>query len=178
MNLVRRELVSLSASDEEFQHKLEGQIYEENRGVARFVLCAIAADFMNRESRIDLWQVENRQFVWTIEHVFPQGSNISPDWVKMIADGDEKKAKDFQQSHVHKLGNLTLSGFNSTLGTKSFAEKRDRTDQLGHPVGYKNILKLNEDLATADKWGVEQIDKRTSKLVAQAMRLFRMDNSK
>ena len=42
----------------------------------------------------------------------------------------------------------------------------DRTDSKGREVGYKNGLKLNAELATAEAWSVEQIDARTTTLVA------------
>ena len=116
-------------------------IYDENAGVTRFVLCALAEQSMTKESWVDLWKYEGKLFVWTIEHIFPQGDNIPAPWVTMIAGGDEKKAKAIQETHVHKLGNLTISGFNSALGNKSFQEKRDRTDSKGREVGYKNGLK-------------------------------------
>ena len=92
----------------------------------------------------------------------------------MIADGDEVKAKEIQQTHVHKLGNLTISGFNSALGNKSFEDKRDRVDRLGRAVGYKNGLKLNKDLAAATGWSVGQITARTKKLVQQTTQLFKL----
>ena len=100
---------------------------------------------MTKETWVDLWKYEGKLFVWTIEHIFPQGENIPASWVTMIADGDAKKAKAIQEIHVHKLGNLTISGFNSALGNKSFKDKRDRTDSKGREVGYKNGLKLNAD---------------------------------
>lgn len=138
------------------------------------MLCALAEEGMTEESWVDLWKIENKRFFWSIEHVFPQGENIPPSWVTMIAGGDEQKAKEYQQTHVHKLGNLTLSGFNSTLGNKSFEEKRDRKDKEGRYVGYKNGLKLNEDLATSPMWSVHDIEKRTLKLVNQTMIRFKM----
>lgn len=110
----------------------------------------------------------------TIEHIFPQGDKIPASWVTMIADGDAKKAQAIQETHVHKLGNLTISGFNSALGNKSFEDKRDRTDSNGREVGYKNGLKLNAELATAEAWSVKQIDARTTTLVNQVMNLFAM----
>ncbi len=174
VEVVRKKLRSASASDELFRKNLEGAIYEENSGVTRFILCALAEQGMTRETWVDLWRVENKHFVWTIEHIFPQGENIPQSWVDMIADGDQKKAREYQETHVHKLGNLTISGFNSVLGNKSFEDKRDRTDQKGRPVGYKNGLKLNEDLVNAEKWSIEQIDDRTTRLVHEAIGLFRM----
>lgn len=171
---IRDELLAVSASDETFRSKLEGAIYDENAGVTRFLLCALAEQGMTRETWVDLWKYEGKLFVWTIEHIFPQGDNIPASWVTMIADGDEKKAKAIQETHVHKLGNLTISGFNSALGNKSFKEKRDRTDSKGREVGYKNGLKLNAELETADAWSVAQIDVRTTTLVEQVMSLFTM----
>lgn len=171
---IEQQLVAISATDETFQRKLEGPIYEENSGVTRFILCALAEHAMTKESWVDLWRFENKQFVWTIEHIFPQGENIPQSWITMIADGNEKKAKEIQQTHVHKLGNLTISGFNSALGNKSFEDKRDRMDRQGRAVGYKNGIKLNEDLAAAEVWSVEQIDLRTGKLVQQVTQLFNL----
>ena len=171
---IEQQLVAESATDDTFQRKLEGPIYEENSGVTRFILCAQAEQAMTKESRVDLWRSEHNRFVWTIEHIFPQGENIPQPWITMIAGGDEEKAKEVQQTHVHKLGNLTISGFNSALGNKSFEDKRDRMDPQGRAVGYKNGLKLNEDLATATGWSVDQIDLRTEKLVQQVTQLFKL----
>jgi len=171
---IEQQLVAVSATDEAFQRKLDGPIYEENSGVTRFILCALAEQAMTKESWVDLWRFENKQFVWTIEHIFPQGENIPQSWITMIADGDEIKAKEIQQTHVHKLGNLTISGFNSALGNKSFEDKRDRVDRQGRAVGYKNGLKLNEDLAASAGWSVVQIDSRTDKLVQQVTQLFKL----
>lgn len=175
VNIVRDQLKSVSATDQVFHQKLEGSIYEENAGVTRFVLCALAEKAMTKETETDLWRFENKQFVWTIEHIFPQGDDIPQSWVAMMADGNEQKAKELQQFHVHKLGNLTISGFNSALGNKSFEVKRDRTDREGRFMGYRNGLKLNEDLATCQTWSVAHIEARTKKLVDQAMNLFRID---
>lgn len=53
-------------------------------------------------------------------------------------------------------------------------DKRDRTDSKGREVGYKNGLKLNAELATAEAWSVKQIDARTTTLVDQVVSLFAM----
>ncbi len=171
---IEKQLIDLSASDDAFQRKLEGAIYEENSNVTRFILCTLAEQSMTKETWVDLWRLEGKRFMWTIEHIFPQGENIPQHWVNMIANGDKQKAKELQQDYVHKLGNLTISGFNSTLGNKSFEEKRDRTDREGRTVGYNNGLKLNEDLATAQNWSVEQINHRTKNLVQEVVELFKM----
>ena len=172
LRVIRDQLLPLSAPDETFRTKLDGPVYEENSGVTRFVLCTLAEQSMTKEAMIDLWRSENKLLVWTIEHIFPQGSNIPEPWIEMMAGGNEQEAKRIQESYVHRLGNLTITGFNQSLGNRSFIDKRDRTDRQGRPVGYKNTLKLNEDLATAEGWSVTQIEARTKKLVDQAMALF------
>ena len=174
LRAIRDQLLPVSAPDETFRTKLEGPVYEENSGVTRFILCALAEQSMTKETMVDLWRSENKLLVWTIEHIFPQGSNIPEPWIEMMAGGNEQEAKRIQESYVHRLGNLTITGFNQKLGNKGFFEKRDRVDQQGRPVGYKNALKLNEDLATAEGWSVAQIEARTKKLVDQAMALFDM----
>ena len=172
---IKQRLLDVSASDTLFREKLEGNIYEENWNVTRFVLCGLAEKGMTVESWTNLWRRKNRQFVWSIEHIFPQGRNIPECWVNMIASGNETKAQECQRSHVHRLGNLTISGYNSTLGNKSFEEKRDRRSKNGNSIGYRNGLVLNEDLANANSWSVDHIEKRTDKLVQQVLDIYSLD---
>lgn len=172
VNVIAAALYGVSASDEQFRLALSGNLYEENTGVCRFVLCAIEESMMTRESHADLWAMDGKQFVWTIEHVFPQGESIPDSWVQMMAADDRALATQYRLSHVHKLGNLTISGYNSTLGNKSFEEKRDRLDRKNQPVGYNNGLYLNRELAVATNWSVEQIEKRTAEMVEKAIALF------
>lgn len=161
------------ASDDTFRAKLEGNLYEENVDATRFILCKIEESHQTREKFTDLWKRDSRgDFIWTVEHIFPQGQNIPESWVKMIAGGDQTKAKEYRELHVHKLGNLTITGYNSKLGNKSFAEKRDRKDADGKLVGYMNGLHLNAELRDKDSWGVQDIQARTTELVEEAMNLF------
>ncbi len=76
LQLIAGQLVEISASDDVFQEKLEGPIYDENAGVSRFILCALAEKAMTKETWVDLWRIENKKFFWTIEHIFPQGKHI------------------------------------------------------------------------------------------------------
>lgn len=172
---IRRQLATASASDETFRASLNGPIYDDNFGATRFILCSLAEKAMTKETWVDLWRRENKIYAWTIEHIFPQGDTIPAAWVQMMAGGDTKLAKEIQQEQVHRLGNLTISAYNSSLGNKSFADKRDRTDREGRSVGYRNGLSLNQELARADGWSVAQIEQRTAALVALALDLFRFD---
>ena len=65
--------------------------------------------------------------IWTVEHVFPQGENIPEAWIDMIANSDKDLAKERQEEWVHRLGNLTLSGYNSKLSNKPFIDKQAKS---------------------------------------------------
>ncbi len=175
VDFVQKYLASVSSPDTEFRRRLNGPIYEENVAVARFVLAGLAEAAMTNEAFTDLWEKSGGQLRWTIEHIFPQGENIPGRWVEMIGDGDIEVAKERQQRYVHTLGNLTITGYNSSLGNKSFEEKRDRKDSADRFVGYKNGLGLNSDLADATRWSIEQIEERRTRLVDQALEIFKLD---
>ena len=131
---------------------------------------------MTAETMTDLWARSGKgnNYIWTIEHIFPQGENIPDSWVQMIAGGDRAKAEEIQQEWVHRLGNLTITGFNSTLGNKSFEEKRNRKDRQDRYVGYRNGLSLNDDLLETNTWDKEQIERRTDKLIEKVLQLYKM----
>ncbi|NID13518.1 DUF262 domain-containing protein [Fibrivirga algicola] len=159
--------------DEVFSLKLMGNLYQDNADAARFVLCSLEGNHQTHETYTDLWRrSESKQYVWTIEHILPQGKNLPAAWVDMIGNGDEVAARHLQETHVHRLGNLTISGYNSTLGNQPFSDKRDRTDKKGHPVGYRNGLYLNRLLAEKDSWTAEDIETRTIEMVKDCIKLF------
>lgn len=169
---IRDQLMAVSATDALFEEKLRDSIYEINPDTTRYILATLAKPSVTKEMR-GLWdRSDSGIYVWTIEHIFPQGATIPKSWVDMIADGDRSLAKELQEQYVHTLGNLTLTGYNSNLSNLSFIDKRDRKDRLGNAIGYRNGLDINKDVAALDSWGVEAIAQRTSKLVDAAMDLF------
>ncbi|MEL0169643.1 MAG: DUF262 domain-containing protein, partial [Pseudomonadaceae bacterium] len=172
---IQQRLTGESASDEQFEKSLKGPIYEDNKAVCRFVLCALEESRMTRETQVDLWSLKGKQYVWTIEHIFPQGENIPDTWVQMIANGDAALAEQHRQTYAHCLGNLTISGYNSALGNKSFAEKQSRLDSQGRKVGYNNGLHLNQALANETSWTVEKLKARTDQLVAEMMAKYPLE---
>ena len=96
----------------------------------------------------------------------------------MIAGGNLVQALDYQKEHVHKLGNLTITAYNSSLGNKSFIEKRDRTNKDNRPIGFKNKLILNAELENAEAWTIPQIEERTERLVKEVMSEFDINGLK
>lgn len=162
----------------QFKEKLNGNMYEANIDATRFVLAAIEERYSRTKERMtDFWQRDKSgKLTWTIEHIFPEGNTIPSSWEKMIANGDKDKAKDIQNRLVHKLGNLTLTGFNQNLSNFDFLKKRDRVDSEGRSIGYKNGLYLNKDLAAKNSWKEEDIEKRTSELINHTIDLFKVEN--
>ena len=91
----------------------------------------------------------------------------------MIAGGDRNLAKKYLEEYTHKIGNLTITGYNSTLGNKSFEEKRDRKSKDGQRyIGYKNGLEINREIATKEKWTIEDIKTRTDFFVNKLMEIY------
>lgn len=170
---LRDTLISATASDEDFEAKLRGPVYDDNIGATRFILCMMAKRGMTRENTQDLWRKTNsNQYVWSIEHIFPQGPNIPDSWVEMIAGGDREKAKEYQSLYVHTFGNLTITGYNSSLSNKAFSEKKDRKDNNGQYIGYRNGLNLNQDVCDKDEWTIDMIKARTNRMVQEIMTMF------
>ena len=175
MSLIVEVLNGNIASDEQFRSSLMGDLYKENTGATRYILCKLSESAMTNETWTDLWRrTDKNVFVWTIEHIFPEGENIPQSWVDMIADGDRQLANKYLEEYTHKIGNLTITGYNSSLGNKSFEEKRDRKSKDGQRyIGYKNGLEINREIAIKDKWTVEDIETRTIAMVDKLMELYK-----
>ncbi len=97
---------------------------------------------------------------YTIEHIMPQNENLSDEWKEAL--GPDWQG--IQETSVHSLGNLTLTGYNPEYGDRSFAYKRD-TDG-----GFKESpLRLNAGLGELDEWNEGTIRKRAMKLADEAV---------
>lgn len=170
---------------------LEDNLFYNNEGMARFALAILGESQNSREYSTNLWdRNEKGLFVWTIEHVFPQGQNIPNEWINMIGGGIKDEAEKIQGEMVHNLGNLTLSGYNSRLSNQSFSKKQIKADVnvFGKPIqiGYKNGLSLNnlkfdvagkeESLASSIEWKKEHIESRNFVMVEMLVSLYKFDN--
>ena len=167
------------ATDEMFKKSLQGDIYKDNVGAARYILCKLAESTMTQETWTNLWaRTPKNVYVWTIEHIFPEGENIPQCWIDMIADGDAELAKKYLNEYTHKIGNLTITGYNSTLGNKSFIEKRDRQSKEGKRfIGYKNGLEINKEIAQLDVWTVDDITNRSKAMIEKLMEMYKFPNT-
>jgi len=129
--------------------KLDGDLYEENYEATRFMLCKLEEAHQTRETRKDLWVQDNSgKSVFTVEHILPKTENLITGWIAMLANGDAERAATIREQWAHRLGNLTLSAYSANLGKMDFVRKRDRRNDKGDFIGYRNGLYLNRELAT------------------------------
>jgi hypothetical protein len=170
---IRSRLIAESASDDQFRERLLGPIYEDSPDVARFILAALAEHDMTEEVWADLWDLKSNKYVWTMEHVFPQGNNVPKVWEAMV--GGPEQVAVIRNELLHSLGNLTLTGYNSSLSNRKFEDKRDHANEKGRRTGFRNGLSLNADLAEAHEWTASQMRERRQRLADQAFEIFRLD---
>jgi uncharacterized protein with ParB-like and HNH nuclease domain/predicted transport protein len=101
-----------------------------------------------RKERVD---VES----YTIEHILPQNPNLLPAWQTMLGP----EWKEMQARYLHTLGNLTLTGYNSELSDRPFAEKRDITGGFAD-----SPLRMNRGLGKLESWDEVAITNRAKEL--------------
>ncbi len=149
---LKEHLSNESAPLEDFEKKIRDDVYTLNVDSTRFLLCYYENKFTTTEIHTNLWERDkNKKYIWTIEHIFPEGENVPEDWITMIANGDKIKTCEYREEYTHKLGNLTLTGYNQNLSNMSFDRKKDRKDDKNNYIGYRNRLKLNEDIVQKDR---------------------------
>ena len=101
---------------------------------------------------------------YTIEHILPQNENLSAAWKTALGPEWER----VQQTWLHTLGNLTLTGYNSEYSDRSFTEKRDMEG------GFKESpLRLNAGLGQLEQWNETAIQKRAERLAGIAMEVWK-----
>ena len=143
-------------SDEEFQAAfMVKDIY--NLRLRKYLLSKLE----NYDDKV-LVNVEN----CTIEHIMPQNERLSPAWQAELGPN----WKEIQARYLHTIGNLTLTGYNSELGDRPFAEKRD---MLKAGFAYAPI-RLSRNLATVDHWNEQEIKNRAQELADIAVKVWVM----
>jgi uncharacterized protein with ParB-like and HNH nuclease domain/predicted transport protein len=127
---------------------------------------------------------------YTIEHILPQNEFLSKEWQTDL--GPEWLR--IQQTWLHTLGNLTLTGYNSEYSDHPFEFKQNQaTDRNGDIAGFAaSPLKLNTwsfaleenndqtgviekntySLASVPKWNEEAILARADRLALEAAKVW------
>lgn len=100
---------------------------------------------------------------YTIEHILPQNENLSAKWRDALGPEWQR----VQQTWLHTLGNLTLTGYNAEYSDRPFIEKRDMKG------GFKESpLWLNQGLGEQDTWNEDAIQHRAKRLADRATRVW------
>jgi uncharacterized protein with ParB-like and HNH nuclease domain/predicted transport protein len=96
---------------------------------------------------------------YTIEHIMPQNEDLSPAWQAALGPEWER----IQQTWLHTLGNLTLTGYNSELSDRPFAEKRTMVGGFAD-----SPLRMNQGLGQLAAWTENTIAQRAATLAKKA----------
>ena len=98
---------------------------------------------------------------YSIEHIMPQ--HLTPVWAESLGE-------DYEIIHdkwLHRMANLTLTGYNSKYSNNSFAEKRDM------PNGFKDSgIRMNRWISSCNTWGEEELEARNDLVVQQALEIW------
>lgn len=146
--------------DAEFKLALsEKQVYQ-MRGKYKAYLFERFENYGTIETKDVYTHLDNN--IYTIEHIMPQ--HLTPAWNESLGEN----AAEIHSTWLHRLANLTLTGYNPNLSNNTFAEKRDAKEG-----GYKaSGLKMNQKIATKQKWGLDELRERNDEMLELAMEIW------
>lgn len=100
---------------------------------------------------------------YTIEHIMPQNERLRSEWRDMLGDD----WKEIHHQWIHRLGNLTLTGYNSTYSDRPFDEKKTT------PGGFnESSVRLNKYVREQESWTASEMQTRTNLLADRALTIW------
>ena len=100
---------------------------------------------------------------YSIEHIMPQSIKGSEEWQSMLGEDWES----VHEQWLHKLGNLTLTAYNSKLSNSPFAIKKTTNGGFD-----SSAVRLNKFVSNQDTWTEKQIAKRGERLGKWAIEIW------
>ena len=100
---------------------------------------------------------------YSVEHILPQNTELGVSWRNMLGEN----YKQIQSEFVHRLGNLTLTGYNSTYSDRSFQEKKTIENGFN-----SSAVRLNKFVCNQDKWTSVEIEERGELLGEKALKIW------
>lgn len=98
---------------------------------------------------------------YTIEHIMPQ--SVSRPWQSMLGEAWEQ----VHETWLHRLGNLTLTAYNSEYSNRPFLEKKDIRGGFND-----SAVRLNGFVRQQDKWTASEMEVRGSALANKAKKIW------
>lgn len=146
--------------DKEFTTALATKQVYQMRGKYKAYLFERFENFGTIETKDVYTHLDNN--VYTIEHIMPQ--HLTPAWTDALG----QDAAEIHATWLHRLANLTLTGYNPNLSNKSFSEKRDSEEG-----GYKaSGLKMNQKISNKESWGLPELEERNDEMIALAKKIW------
>jgi predicted transport protein len=100
---------------------------------------------------------------YSIEHIMPQNEKLLPEWRQMLGENWQE----VQEVWLHRLGNLTLTGYNSTYSDRPFEEKK--TIEGGFA---DSSVRLNRFVREQKIWTEEEMRRRGKALARKALEVW------
>ncbi len=100
---------------------------------------------------------------YSIEHIMPQNQNLPLEWQRMLGDN-------WQEDHerwLHRLGNLTLTAYNSQYSDRSFEDKKTISGGFN-----ESAIRLNAYVREQQTWTAETIAERGRLLAGRALEVW------
>lgn len=146
--------------DREFADALSARQVYQMRGRYKAYLFERFENHGTVETKDVYTHLDNGEY--SIEHIMPQ--HLTPVWAEELGPN----AQEIHETWLHRLANLTLTGYNPDLSNKSFREKRD-----AEKGGYRSSgLRMNQKIAQKDAWGLAELEKRSREMVQQAFQIW------
>ena len=147
--------------DREFSDALAAKQVYLMRGKYKAYLFERFENYGTVETKSVYAHLDNNDY--SIEHIMPQ--HLTPAWMEELGTN----AAEIHATWLHRLANLTLTGYNPSLSNKTFQEKRD-----SEQGGYRNSgLRMNQKIALKDAWGLPELEERNQEMVARALQIWR-----
>lgn len=106
---------------------------------------------------------------FTIEHIMPQHPELPVEWQTMLGPN----WKNVQEVWLHRLGNITLSGYNSSYSDLPFEEKKRLVNKEGKQVGFDfSPLRLNKYVREQPVWTEVEMEKRGKEWAAKGVSVW------
>ncbi|MGB7509661.1 MAG: DUF262 domain-containing protein, partial [Pelodictyon phaeoclathratiforme] len=158
-------------TDAEFREALE------TRDVYDMRHCKYLLDRLENDSKE---KIDTSSF--TIEHIMPQNESLHSEWQVMLGANGANGAnwKTVQEVWLHRLGNITLTGYNSEYSDLPFEKKKTLetlvikdSKEVRMQVGFNfSPLRLNKYVREQSTWTKSEMEQRGKELALKGVDIW------